>query len=196
VLTIGLAVQAGTPFAPVAIGAVLAVMVYMGGHVSGGHFNPAVTLGVWIRGKLPRAQVVPYWIAQLVGSLSAALVVYLLTGHTFAPAPAPGATALQALLAEILFTFALTLVVLNTATATATDGNSYFGLAIGLTLMTGVIVAGPISGGAFNPAVGIGPIVVSALLGHGGFSHLWLYLVGPMAGAVLAAVVFRIQHPE
>ena len=196
VLTIGLAVQAGTPFAAVAIGAALTVMVYMGGHVSGGHFNPAVTLGVWVRGKLPRAQVVPYWAAQLVGSLTAALVVYLLTGHTFAPAPAPGATSLQALGAEILFTFALTLVVLNTATATATDGNSYFGLAIGLTVMIGVIVAGPISGGAFNPAVGIGPIVVSALLGHGGFSHLWLYLVGPGAGGALAAVVFKIQHPE
>jgi aquaporin Z len=196
VLTIGLVVLAGTPFAPIAIGAALAIMVYMGGHVSGAHYNPAVTLGVWLRGKLPRAQVVPYWAAQLVGSLSAALVVYLLTGHTFAPAPAPGATALQALLAEFLFTFALTLVVLNTATATATDGNSYFGLAIGLTLMTGVIAAGPISGGAFNPAVGIGPIVVSALLGHGSFSHLWLYLVGPGIGGALAALVFKIQHPE
>jgi len=196
VLTIGLAVVAGTPFGAVAVGAALTVMVYMGGHVSGAHYNPAVTLAVWMRGKLPPAQVVPYWLSQIVGALSAAFVVYLLTGHTFAPDPAPGATSLQALGAEIIFTFALALVVLNVATATATDGNSYYGLAIGLTVMTGGLVASPISGGAFNPAVGIGPVVVSALLGHGGFSHLWLYLVGPLAGAALAAVVFRIQHPE
>lgn len=196
VLAIGLAVVAGTPFGAVAVGAALTVMVYMGGHVSGGHYNPAVTLAVWLRGKLPPAQLVPYWLAQIVGALSAALMVYLLTGHTFAPAPAPGATNLQALGVELLFTFALALVVLNVATATATDGNSYYGLAIGLTVMTGGLVGSPISGGAFNPAVGIGPVVVSALLGRGGFSHLWLYLVGPVAGGALAAAVFRIQHPE
>lgn len=195
VMTIGLAMSAGTPFAPVAIGAALTVMVYMGGHVSGAHYNPAVTLAVWMRGKLPSGKVAPYWAAQLIGSLAGALSVYLLTGHTFALAPAPGATAFQALSAEIVFTFALALVVLNVATTTITEGNSFYGLAIGLTVMTGAFVAGPISGGAFNPAVGTGPIVISALLGHGGLSHLWLYLLGPFAAGVLASVVFKLQHP-
>lgn len=196
VLTIGLAVLAGTPFAPIAVGAGLTVMVYMGGPVSGAHYNPAVTLAVWMRGRLAAAQVLPYWTAQVLGALAGSLTVYLLTGHTFAPAPAPGATAVQALLAEVLFAFTLALVVLNVATTRATAGNSYYGLAIGLTVMTGALAAGQISGGAFNPAVGIGPTVVSALLGHGGFSHLWLYLVGPLAGGALAAVVFKVQHPE
>jgi aquaporin Z len=196
VLTIGLAVLAGTPFAPIAIGSALTVMVYMGGHVSGAHYNPAVTLAVWMRGKLPGSQVLPYWAAQVLGSLVASLTVYLLTGQTFAPAPAPGATALQALLTEALYAFTLGLVVLNVATTTATQGNSFYGLAIGLTIMAGALAAGQISGGAFNPAVGIGPTVVTALLGHGGFTHLWLYLVGPFAGGALAALAFRVQHPE
>lgn len=194
VLTIGLTVLAGTPFAPLAIGAALMVMVYMGGHVSGGHYNPAVTLAVWMRGKLPASQVAPYWIAQVLGALVAALTVVVMTGHTFAPAPAPGATALQALLGEFLFTFALALVVLGTATARATEGNSFYGLAIGFTVTIGAFAAGPISGGAFNPAVGIGPIVVSAIRGQGGFGNLWLYLAGPLAGGALAAAVFKVQH--
>src|SRR5262249_31160268 len=145
VLTIGLAVLAGTPFAPIAVGAALTVMVYMGGHVSGAHYNPAVTLAVWMRGKLPASQVLPYWTAQVVGSLLASLTVYLLTGHTFEPAPAPGATAIQALLTEALYAFTLALVVLNVATTTATQGNSYYGLAVGLTVMAGALAAGQIS---------------------------------------------------
>jgi len=196
VLTIGLAVLAGTPFGPIAVGAGLTVMVYMGGHVSGAHYNPAVTLAMWMRGRLPTAKVLPYWTAQVLGSLVGALTVYALTGHTFAPAPAPGATAVQALLTEMLLSLTLVLVVLNVAATAATQGNSYYGLAIGLTVMTGALAAGQISGGAFNPAVGIGPTLISALLGHGGFSHLWLYLVGPLAGGVLGSLAYRVQNPE
>src|SRR4051812_37797138 len=84
VLTIGLSVLGGTPMAPVAIGASLMVMVYMGGHVSGGHYNPAVTLAVLLRGKLQRGDVVPYMVAQVIGALAAAVVVYLVVGRTFA----------------------------------------------------------------------------------------------------------------
>lgn len=196
VLTVGLAVLSGTPFAALAIGAGLMVMVYMGGHISGAHYNPAVTLAVWMRGRLPAQQVVPYWVSQVLGSLAAAFVVHVLTGRTFAPSPAPGATLLQVLLAEVLFTFALALVVLNVATAKATEGNSYYGVAIGATVMTGAFAVGPISGGGFNPAVGTGMIVATALLGTGTLTHLWHYIVGPLAGGALAAVVFRLQNPE
>lgn len=131
VLTIGLVVLNGTPAAPLAIGSALMIMVYMGGHISGGHYNPAVTLAVLARGAMERRDVIPYWVAQIAGSLAAAAVVALVTGSTFAPAPAPDAGVLAPLVVELLFTFALALVVLNTATAEEMAGNSYFGLAIG-----------------------------------------------------------------
>lgn len=194
VLTIGLSVLSGTPAAPLAIGFALMVMVYMGGHISGAHYNPAVTVAVWMRGRLPASQVVPYWISQILGSLVAAFVVHIMTGRTFAPAPSPEASGLQALIAEILYTFALALVVLNVATAKATEGNSFYGLAIGLTVAAGAFAAGPVSGGAFNPAVGLGPIIITAVIGGGGYGDLWLYLAGPLAGAVAAALVFKLQH--
>ena len=196
VLTIGLTVLSGTPFAPLAIGSALMVMVYMGGHVSGAHYNPAVTLAVWARGKLPARDVVPYWVAQLVGAVLAALVVFTLTGRTFAPAPGDGVSAGRALLVEALFTFALALVVLNAATSRQTEGNSYYGLAIGFTVLVGAFAGGGISGGAFNPAVGVGPAIVSAVLGGGALGNAWLYLVGPFVGGAAAALVFRAQNPE
>jgi aquaporin Z len=196
VLTIGLTVLGGTPMAPLAIGASLMVMVYMGGHVSGGHYNPAVTLAVLLRGKLQKGDVLPYMVAQVVGALAAAVVVYVVVGRTFAPAPAQGASTLGALLIEVLYTTALCLVVLHSATAPQTTGNSFYGLAIGFTVTAAAFAGGPISGGAFNPAVGTGPILVAALLGDGSVVNLWLYLVGPFAGGVIAAAVYRVQQPS
>jgi aquaporin Z len=196
VLTVGLTVLSGTPFAPLAIGASLMIMVYMGGHISGGHYNPAVSLAVALRGKLAAKEVLPYMSAQVAGALAAALVTRSVTGRTFAPAPAASASALAALLLEFLFTFALALTVLNTATSSKTQGNSFYGLAIGFTIVVAAFAGGPISGGAFNPAVGIGPTVVDAMLGAGSYQHLWLYLVGPLLGGLAAAVVFRVQERE
>ena len=194
VLTVGLTVLNGTPAAPLAIGSALIVMVYMGGHISGAHYNPAVTLAVIARGGMDRRDVIPYWVAQLAGALAAAAIVQAIVGSTFAPAPGAEATTLGALLVEVLFTFALALVVLNTATADETSGNSYFGLAIGFTVMVGAFAGGGVSGGAFNPAVGTGPILWSAMAGGGSVADLWLYLVGPFLGGWLAAVVFKLQH--
>ncbi len=194
VLTIGLARLSGTTVAPLAVGAMLMAMVYMGGHVSGAHYNPAVTLAVWLRGRLPAGRVVPYWLAQCLAALLAAFVVHIVTGLNFGPAPAPAAQGLQALAVEALFTFALALVVLNVATSRATEGNSYYGLAIGFTVAASAFAGGPVSGAAFNPAVGLGPIVIEAFMGDGGFGHLWLYLVGPLAGGAIAALVYRAQH--
>jgi aquaporin Z len=195
VLTIGLCVLGGTPMAPLAIGASLMVMVYMGGHVSGGHYNPAVSLAVLLRGKLQPRDVAPYMVAQIVGAVAAAVVVYVVLGRTFAPAPGTGASATGALLVEVLYTTALCLVVLHSATAPQTTGNSFYGLAIGFTVAAGAFAGGPISGGAFNPAVGVGPIAISALLGGGSVANLWLYLVGPFIGGVAAALLYRIQQP-
>ncbi len=197
VLTIGLTVLLGTPMAPLAIGAMLMVMVYMGGHVSGGHYNPAVSLAVFLRGKMASAgELAGYWTAQILGALAAALAVRFILADTFAPAPADTAGTGAALLVEFLFTFALALVVLNSAASAKTHGNSFYGLAIGFTVAAGAFAGGPVSGGAFNPAVGIGPIAVHAALGGGTWAFLWLYLVGPLLGGAAAAAVFGLQERE
>ena len=194
VLGIGLAVHSGSPLAPLAIGSTLMVMVYMGGHISGAHYNPAVTLGALMTGNIDGGEAVKYMVVQVVAALVAAFVsMHLAGGATFAPAPAEGHL-VGALVAEFLFTFALVLVVLNVAMSDATAGNSYYGLAIGFTVMAGVFVVGDISGGAFNPAVGLGPIINDALMGHGGFGDVWLYLVGPFAGGAAAAYVHKMQQ--
>ena len=196
VLTVGLVVANGTALAPIAIGSALMVMVYMGGHISGGHYNPAVSLAVLMRGKLASGEFVTYFLVQAIGGLSGAIVASRLAGISIAPAPAADAGALAPLLVEILFTFALALVVLNSATDKATEGNSFYGLAIGFTVMVGAAAGGPISGGAFNPAVGIGLVLNHSLFGAGSIDGLWLYLVGPLTGGALAAAVFKVQHPE
>jgi aquaporin Z len=196
VLTIGLTVTGGSDLAPVAIGSVLMVMVYMGGHISGAHYNPAVTLAVCLRGKLPASQVVPYWIAQIAGAFAAAAMAYVMLGKTIPVAPGEGVTAIHALLNEFLFTFALALVVLNVATAKGTAGNSFYGLAIGFTVVVGALAGGGISGGAYNPAVAIGPNLANVIWGQGSLGHLWIYLVACFAGGAVAAVVFKIQNPE
>lgn len=196
VLTIGLVVLGGEPLGALAIGSVLMVMIYMGSHVSGAHYNPAVSLAAVFGGKLERRELVPYWLAQLAGAIAAALAVRAILGQTFALAPGPEASALAAWLVEILFTFALCLVVFHTAMHAETKGNSYYGLAIGFTVTAGAIAGGPISGGAFNPAVGVGPILVHATIGDGDPADLLLYVAAPCLGGMLAAFVSRAQERE
>ena len=194
VFTIGCSVLVGTPMAPLAIGASLMVMVYMGGHISGAHYNPAVSLGLVLRGSFAASEYGAYVVAQLLGAIVASLAVWLVTGRTFVPAPAMGASIVAALLVEILYTTALVLVVMNVATAPATAGNSFYGLAIGFTVGAGAFAGGPISGGAFNPAVGLGPALIHAIIGRGSVTHVWLYIVGPCIGAVIAASIFKVQQ--
>lgn len=194
VLTIGLSVIGQSPMAPLAIGLGLMVMVYMGGHISGAHYNPAVTVAMMLRAKLPAGEAIPYIVSQLLGATVAAVITYVITGQTFAPAPGATASPVAVLLVEILFTFALVLVIFNVATHPKTRGNAYYGLAIGMTVATGAFAGGDVSGGAFNPAVGIGPTLVNAILSGGGFGSLWYYLAGPLAGAALAAVVYKLQE--
>ena len=158
VLTIGMTVIPALPgvVAPLAIGAALMVMVYAGGHISGAHYNPAVTLGVFMRGGLEGKEIIPYWASQIAGAVVAAMTVGSLRGHGTAGSIEVG----PSLLVEFLFTFALVWVVLNSATSKDNDGNSFYGLAIGLTVMTGAFAVGDISGGAFNPAVAVGVSVM------------------------------------
>src|SRR6059058_4075705 len=185
----GIGAGAGV-IAPLAIGAALMIMVYAGGHISGGHYNPAVTVGVLLRGKVNVADVVPYMVAQFVAAALAAVIVikFLRAGAAVTPImPHVG----PALLAEFLFTFALVYVVLNTATAEGTSGNSFYGLAIGMTVMTGAFAVGDISGGAFNPAVALGITV----MGISSWNNIWMYLVADLVGGAVAAVIFQLVNP-
>ena len=187
VLTIGLTGD------PIAIGTMLMVMVYMGGHISGAHYNPAVSIAMIIRGLLSVKEAVKYILSQLVGAILAALLVNWLGGAVMKIAPSNFASVLQILVVEAIFTFALVMVILNVATNPKTEGNSYYGLAIGFTIMAAAFVGGGISGGVYNPAVGIGPILIDAIMGDGGtLSNLWYYLIGPIAGAVLATYVYKL----
>jgi aquaporin Z len=193
VATIGLVVlspgDAG-PLAPLAIGSALMVMVFAGGHVSGAHYNPAVTLAVFLRGKCEAKDVVPYWVAQVVGAAAAAGVVLFLK-EPVAVAPLKLVVA-KALVAEFLFTFALCYVVLNVATAKGTTGNSFYGLAIGFTVLVGAFAAGSISGGAFNPAVAVGLTVLKI----SPIANIWIYLVANLAAGAAAAIAFRAINPD
>ena len=194
VLTIGCTViLSGTTgsgiIPPLAIGSALMVMIYAGGHLSGAHYNPAVTLAVAIRGRLPKSEVVPYWVAQILGALLAAGVATYLAGSP--PTAKPPADMLKALLAEFLFTFALAYVVLNVATAKANAGNSFYGLAIGFTVLTGAFAVGSISGGAFNPAVAIGAGVMGLI--H--LPSIWIHIVADLAGGLIAGLTFVFLNP-
>jgi aquaporin Z len=189
VFTVGMAVRSGSPLAPLAIGASLMVMIFAGGHVSGGHFNPAVTLAVFIRGKCDTKDVVPYWMAQFVAGLVAALLVTFLFGSKPSGSPALHGTVPSAIV-EFLFTFALAWVVLNVATAKGTAGNSFYGVAIGMTVMTGAVAVGGVSGGAFNPAVGLGVF----MMGLESAKQLGVYLVSDLAGGLVAALTYKVVN--
>jgi len=176
---------------PLAIGSVLMVMIYMGGHISGAHYNPAVTLAILLQKKIDTRDAGLYMIFQVVGSIAAALIAYVITGNTFAPSPAAGASTISILLVETIFTFALVSVVLNVAVSKGTSGNNYFGLAIGFTVLAAAFAGGGISGGAYNPAVGIGPCLIDTLVGgNNSLANVWFYLVGPSIGAILGSMVF------
>ncbi len=188
VFTIGMSViePGAGALAPLAIGSALMIMVYAGGHISGGHYNPAVTLGVFLRGKLEAKEIIPYWISQFAGALVAsALVSYLKMGSEITPIVH---NIPKSLLVEFLFSFALVYVVLNVATADATTGNSYFGFAIGFTVVVGAYAVGSVSGGAFNPAVALG----ISTMGLSSFGSIWIFLVGNFAGAFVAAMIFKM----
>lgn len=176
-----------------AIGTVLAVMVYMGGHISGANYNPAVTLALALCGEMQWVEAGMYAAVQCAGGLVAALLGYAITGVAWSPAPGAKYTLYAAFGAEALFTFALCLVVLNVA-CVADNANAFFGYSIGMIVFVGATSVGSISGAVFNPAVGTGIIMVDTMFG-GFATYLWLYWVAPCAGAGLAALVFRLTNP-
>ncbi len=194
VFTVGMATEAanrsGAVLAPIAIGSVLMVLVFAGGHVSGGHYNPAVSTAVFIRGRIRANEYVAYMLTQFLAALLAGLLVNAIGGKQSAGAVA---TTGKMLVVEFLFTFALAYVVLNVATAKGTEGNSFYGLAIGFVVVVGAISVGWISGGAFNPAIALGATVFGAFK----WAHIWIYLVADFLGGAAAAAAFLyLQAPQ
>ncbi len=181
---------------PLAIGAVLMALVYMGGYISGAHYNPAVTLAVMLRArKITPHQVVTYILFQVIGALLAAIVYFAVKGSMFVPAPATTDIFIPILI-EIMFTFILASVILHVTTAKATEGNHYFGLAIGATLIAIAYAGGPISGGVYNPAIALGTIFADIKNIGTHLSHLVIYLIGPFVGGALAGIVYHRMFYE
>jgi aquaporin Z len=189
--TVGMATEktgAGI-LAPFAIGFVLMVMVFAGGHISGGHYNPAVSTGVLVRGRMTPVEWVAYVVVQLVAAVLAGLVVRGIGGHEAAAAVASNG---KMLAVEFIFTFALVYTVLNVATARGTEGNSFYGLAIGGIVLVGAFAVGGISGAAFNPAIALGASVTGLFK----WSHYWVYVVADLVGAVAAGATFLFLEPQ
>lgn len=199
VFTLGAAVGSGSPLAPLAVGAVLMVMVYAGGHLSGGHYNPAVTLAVLVRHRIALPDAIAYWFVQGVSGLLAAVLIRVvvdpvrLANTTPAPTALSGRDMIAVFVLEFLFTFALCYVVLNVATSKSRPGNSYYGLAIGFTVVAGAFAAGAISGGAFNPAVSLG----AAAMGMFAWPTLWVYLLAQtLAGLAAGASTIALDRDD
>ena len=195
VFTVGAAVAGGTSLAPLAIGAALMVMVYAGGHVSGGHYNPAVTLAVLLRRRIGLRDALAYWIVQLGAGVLAALLVRTVIDPIAAAKTATltlsGHALVAAFVVELLFTAALCYVVLNVATSKSHPNNSFYGLAIGFTVVAGAAAVGTISGGAFNPAVTLGAAVMSMFA----WPTLWVYVLAQLIGGIAAGAAFVALNP-
>ena len=210
-LTVALSVGMGRENAPLAIGLSLGCLVFALGHISGANFNPAVSLAIAIRGRMDAMTAAAYMLSQLAGGFLGAgvarfvvedwckdddgtIVTMMLDGAEIArscisgyPSPDPNVNGFTAFLVEMIFTMGLALVVLNVAVSDANAGNSFYGLAIGLTVTFGAIAGGGVSGGAFNPAVGLAlPLI------HGVTEDIALYLFGPLIGGALAALFFML----
>ena len=192
-LTICLAVVFGTvdsEFAPFAIASTLMVMIYAGGHVSGAHYNPAVTVAIYLRGSCEKSDIAPYIASQIAAATMAAVIA----SEVFMPGESGGEEmvmeAVPALAAELVFTFALAYVILNVATSESTEGNGYYGAAIALVVLAGALTVGSISGASFNPAVSVSLIVAGGL----GVADSWIHFAPQIAGGALAAFVFKAQQ--
>jgi len=193
VFTVGMATESanksGAILAPLAIGSVLMVLVFAGGHVSGGHYNPAVSTAVFLRGKIQSNEYLAYIATQFAAAALAGLLVTAVGGEQTAGAMASTG---KMLVVEFLFTFTLAYVVLNVATAKGTEGNSFYGLAIGFLVVVGAISVGWVSGGAFNPAIALGATILGAFK----WSNIWIYLLADFLGGAAAAGAFLFIQGE
>ena len=176
---------------PLAIGFGLTVLVYMGAHISGAHYNPAVSFAMLLRKEINSSDFFKYLLSQILGAFAAAFLVSNMSSNMVVQPDLAEPVAII-LVAELIFTYLLVFVILNVATHPNLDGNSFYGFAIGLTVMAGAFCVGPLSGGVFNPAVSIGPSLVDIITENGVSQYfVWYYLTAPMAGSVMAVIHFN-----
>jgi len=199
IYTICMAVASESPLTPLAIGSCLMVIIYVGGHVSGGHFNPAVSLGVFIcdPAGFPVLNMVLYWVCQFLGGMLGGVVAYGVfsdddSAWNAAIKPGKNYSDGDAFVSELIYTFLLVFTVLNVATSInpAYKNNSFFALAIGFSVFVGATAGGPVSGGAFNPAVAFG-VTVADSMADGNFKKFWIPLIADFLGGALAGVCYR-----
>jgi len=186
--------------AALGIGTCLVAVVYAGGHLSGAHYNPSITISVWVsrRNKITTLDAAIYIIVQLFAAFLAGLFQWAILSETFRIAPASNVALFGAVVVEWFWTFLLDFVVLQTATTTPQAGNSFFGMAIGFAVLSGICSAGYVSGGALNPAILLGLNFADALA-HGDISRLeytWIYLLGGSLGGISAGLLFHVTNTD
>lgn len=184
--TMFLALIVGLTGNALAIGSVLMILVYLGATVSGAHYNPAVSLAVFLRGNMKVAEMGRYMVAQVIGGFCAGTLYWLIIGKTFYPAPAVGTAIGSLLLIEVIFTFFLCTVILNVATSQTFKNNNMFGLIIGFTLLVIAFL-----GGTYNPAITTGFAMFDCLFSGAAFQYLPVHVVGALAGGALAGIGYR-----
>jgi len=200
VLTVGLNLEVDNRYqgitAPLAIGSILMCMIYMGGHISGAHFNPAITIGVFLRGnKITLRDAIGYVLVQNFAAFCASLCCYAITSVTFAPQPDADFSILKTMMVEFFYSFALVYVVLSVATTKSLANNGFYGLAIGFTVTAGGYTTSGISGAAFNPALATGTMIVDMFTGWPfRIAYIWVYWIGGILGGCAAAGVFKVVY--
>jgi len=178
---------------PIAIGAMLTVLMYLGEHVSGAHYNPAITLAVWLRGKLKTDKVLPYMLFQVLGGIAAAIIYWMLAGQRYILVPATGISDAKLFMVELLFTFFLVFVFLVVMTTKKVKVNHIFGIVIGFALMAIAFL-----GGMYNPVVSIGSSILNLFFRGSveALRHMPAYVLGTMSGGALAALFYRYMYCE
>lgn len=182
---------------PMVISFMLIALVYMGKEISGAHYNPSTTLAIFLKKMISSKQASVYVSIQLLAAILAALTFFLVTGNTFTPTPYRGINMVKPLFIEAAGTFIMIYVILAVAANPKNTNNEYYGVAIGLALMGSAYIATSISGAVFNPAYGIGSILIDWI--HTGiinYKNIIIYTVGPFSGAVAAMGAYKITHEE
>merc|ERR1719150_2069560 len=199
--TVSVSINESYFIAPIAVGFIVIAMIYAFGHISGAHFNPAITVAVWIRGFITPIDAGLFILMQLLGSFSGAMLAWIITDEIpfIVPAAHHGDSHVpqgRCLLAEIIYSFAICLVVINVATTESQRGNFFYGVSIGMTVASGLASVQRISGGCFNPALGAALSVTHTFKNGGTVQYIWIYLVGPIIGAVVAGYSFYVINAK
>jgi len=186
--------------APLAVGFIVIAMIYAFGHISGGHFNPAITLAVLIRKFITPIDAMFFLLVQFSGAFAGAFLAYAITYDLpyiepyVDPSTKEGIEDFRCVLVEAIYSFAICIVVINVATTDSQSGNYFYGVSIGMTVAAGLAASQKISGGCFNPALGTALSVTNSLRDEGTIEHIWIYIVSPLIGAVIAGYSFYVVN--